>query len=59
MLLPFEDHGYQARENVEHVLWEQLRWFDTYVKGAGNATQGALRQALDRRDGLPVVNDLS
>ncbi len=38
VLLPFEDHGYQARESLEHVLWEQLRWFDEYVKGAGAAT---------------------
>jgi len=38
VLLPFEDHGYQARETVEHVLWEQLRWFDKYVKGTGDAT---------------------
>jgi dipeptidyl aminopeptidase/acylaminoacyl peptidase len=38
VLLPFEDHGYQARETVEHVLWEQLRWFDKYVKSAGAAT---------------------
>jgi dipeptidyl aminopeptidase/acylaminoacyl peptidase len=37
VLLPFEDHGYQARESVEHVLWEQLRWFDKYVKGTGTA----------------------
>jgi len=35
VLLPFEDHGYRARESVEHVLWEQLRWFDKYVKAAG------------------------
>ena len=35
VLLPYEDHGYRARESVEHVLWEQLRWFDLYVKGAG------------------------
>lgn len=33
VLLPFEDHGYRAQENIEHVLWEQLRWFDKYVKG--------------------------
>lgn len=33
VLLPFEDHGYRARESIEHVLWEQLRWFDQYVKG--------------------------
>ena len=38
VLLPYEDHGYRARESVEHVLWEQLRWFDKYVKGAGIAT---------------------
>lgn len=35
VLLPYEDHCYWARESVEHVLWEQLRWFDMYVKGAG------------------------
>jgi len=33
VLLPNEDHGYRARENVEHVLCEQLRWFDKYLKG--------------------------
>ena len=32
VLLPFEDHGYRARESVEHVLWEQLRWFEEHVK---------------------------
>jgi len=35
VLLPFEDHGYRARESVEHVLWEQLQWFDMYLKGDG------------------------
>ena len=33
VLLPYEDHGYRARESIEHVLWEQLEWFDTHVKG--------------------------
>ena len=32
VLLPFEDHGYRGRESIEHVLWEQLEWFDRYVK---------------------------
>jgi len=32
VLLPFEDHGYRARESIEHVLWEQLNWFNTHVK---------------------------
>ncbi|MGE5355428.1 MAG: alpha/beta hydrolase family protein [Deltaproteobacteria bacterium] len=33
VLLPYEDHGYSAKESIEHVLWEQLRWFDKYLKG--------------------------
>ncbi len=37
VLLPHEDHGYRSRESVEHVLWEQLRWFDKHVKGAKKA----------------------
>jgi dipeptidyl aminopeptidase/acylaminoacyl peptidase len=36
VLLPHEDHGYRARESVEHVLWEQLRWFDLHVRGDGS-----------------------
>jgi len=38
VLLPHEDHGYRARENIEHTLWEQLRWFDLYLKGDGPGT---------------------
>ncbi|MCC6858251.1 MAG: S9 family peptidase [Bryobacterales bacterium] len=34
VMLPHESHGYQGRESIEHVLWETLRWFDTYVKNA-------------------------
>lgn len=40
VLLPFEDHGYRARESVEHVIWEQLRWFDQYVANWGFRTKG-------------------
>jgi dipeptidyl aminopeptidase/acylaminoacyl peptidase len=32
--LPDEAHGYQARESIEHMIWEMLRWFDKYVKPA-------------------------
>jgi dipeptidyl aminopeptidase/acylaminoacyl peptidase len=32
--LPFESHGYSARENLLHMLWEQSQWLDAYVKGA-------------------------
>ena len=32
VVLPFESHGYQARESVEHTLAEMIDWFDRYVK---------------------------
>jgi dipeptidyl aminopeptidase/acylaminoacyl peptidase len=34
VVLPFESHGYAARESVEHTLYEMLAWFDKYVKNA-------------------------
>lgn len=30
--LPNESHGYQARQTIEHVLWEMVRWFDLHLK---------------------------
>lgn len=32
VLLPKESHGYSAKENVLHVLWEQDQWLEKYVK---------------------------
>ncbi len=32
VLLPYESHGYRARESVLHMLWEIDRWLETYVK---------------------------
>ena len=34
VFLPYEAHGYRARETIEHVLWEKFAWFDKYVKGS-------------------------
>ena len=34
-MLPYEGHGYLARESVEQVVAEQLDWFDRWVKPAG------------------------
>ena len=31
--LPYESHGYAARENILHMLWEQNQWLEKYVKG--------------------------
>lgn len=34
ILLPFESHGYAAKENILHMLWEQHQWLEKYVKNA-------------------------
>jgi dipeptidyl aminopeptidase/acylaminoacyl peptidase len=40
--LPYEAHGYQARESMEHVLWEMTNWFDKWVKNPqGSETKTA------------------
>ena len=31
--LPYEAHGYKGKENVLHLLYEQGRWLDKYLKG--------------------------
>ncbi|MCJ0743333.1 alpha/beta hydrolase family protein [Pedobacter montanisoli] len=36
--LPYEAHGYRAKENIMHMLWETNRWLDTYVKNAKPAS---------------------
>ncbi len=49
VLLPAESHGYQGRESVLHMLWEQSEWLDRYVRDAapraasapGSATPGS------------------
>ncbi|WP_394778035.1 prolyl oligopeptidase family serine peptidase [Undibacterium sp.] len=32
--LPNESHAYRARESIMHMLWEEDRWLDMYVKNA-------------------------
>ena len=32
VILPMESHGYVAKENVLHLLWEQDQWLEKYVK---------------------------
>jgi len=38
VLLPFEDHGYSAKESVMHVQAEMVEWLDKYVKNAKDET---------------------
>ena len=45
VMLPYEAHGYRGKETIEHVLYEEISWFDKYVKGAGaNGTSDATLQ---------------
>ena len=30
--LPWEGHGYRARESVGHVQWEMVNWCDKWLK---------------------------
>jgi dipeptidyl aminopeptidase/acylaminoacyl peptidase len=32
VLLPAEAHGYRGKESLEHVLYEELTWFDKYLQ---------------------------
>ena len=34
VLLPYEAHHYDAKENLLHMLWEMNTWLDKYVKNA-------------------------
>ncbi len=47
VMLPFESHGYQSREAVEHVLAEQLAWLDAWVKDATPRETTRVGAALD------------
>lgn len=35
VLLPYESHGYRAKESILHMLWEMDRWLEQYVKSPG------------------------
>jgi dipeptidyl aminopeptidase/acylaminoacyl peptidase len=34
VVLPYESHGYAAKESIMHTLWEMDSWLDKYVKNA-------------------------
>jgi dipeptidyl aminopeptidase/acylaminoacyl peptidase len=31
-MLPAEAHGYRGKESMEHVLYEELNWFDKFLQ---------------------------
>jgi dipeptidyl aminopeptidase/acylaminoacyl peptidase len=34
VVLPYESHGYRAKESILHMLWEMNNWLEKYVKNA-------------------------
>ncbi|RYC71611.1 S9 family peptidase [Spirosoma sordidisoli] len=38
VLLPYESHGYTAKESLLHMLWEMNGWLEAYVKNPKPAT---------------------
>ncbi len=36
VMLPYESHGYTAKESLLHMLWEMDQWLETYVKKGGD-----------------------
>jgi len=44
LLLPYESHGYAAKENILHLLYEQYAWVEKYVKNADKNASGDNKQ---------------
>ena len=41
VFLPYESHGYAAKESLLHMLWEMNGWMNKYVKASGTSTTNA------------------
>ncbi|PSR85946.1 Glutamyl endopeptidase, partial [Actinidia chinensis var. chinensis] len=47
VILPFESHGYAARESIMHVLWETDRWLQKYCVPNTSDTKVELEACKD------------
>ena len=45
VMLPHEPHWYTAFESNEQLVYEMVRWFDTYVKNAPPRAQASATAA--------------
>lgn len=41
VVLPYESHGYAAKENILHLLWEQNQWLERWVKNGDKSKSAA------------------
>ncbi len=48
VMLPYESHGYMARESVGHVLAEMVAWLETHMAVTEPSSQPAARAEGDR-----------
>ncbi|HCM77332.1 MAG TPA: S9 family peptidase [Cytophagales bacterium] len=46
--LPYESHGYRAKESLLHMLWEMDNWLEKYVKKAEGSVGGAKKITIER-----------
>ena len=45
VFLPYESHGYTAKESLLHMLWEMNGWLDKYVKNPAPTATGPTNKA--------------
>ncbi len=50
VMLPYESHGYRARESILHMMWETHAWLERYVKGA-DPERAPLVEGVNERRG--------
>jgi dipeptidyl aminopeptidase/acylaminoacyl peptidase len=48
VMLPYESHGYMARESVGHVLAEMVEWLDTHMAASEPSSEPSARAEGDR-----------
>lgn len=49
VMLPYESHGYRARESILHLMWETHAWLERYVKGADPSRAPVVEGVNERR----------
>ena len=47
VVLPYESHGYAARESIMHVLWETDRWLQKYCVSNASDVNADLNACKD------------
>ncbi len=46
--LPYESHGYRAKESLLHMLWEMDTWLEKYVKGVEPTVGGDKKVTIEK-----------